>query len=266
MRDLTVFIDAVGVCGPGFTDWVSASKCLRGEASWSLQPTVIPIPEGLLASERRRVGEAVKIAIAAGRDALKQTNLSTQTLATVFSSSCADGDNCHPICEALAMDERLVSPTRFTNSVHNAPSGYWGIAMQATAASSSVCAFDGSFCAGLLEAATQCLCSQAPVLLIAYETPYPHPLHEKRPILGSMAIALLLAPQASPHSQAKLDISRVTDQSSQMDNRELEKVRVGIPAARGLPLLQQLASRKPGVVILDYLNLQALRTELTPIA
>ena len=40
----------------------------------------------------------------------------------------------HEICETLATAERQVSPTRFHNSVHNAPAGYWSIATQSRAA------------------------------------------------------------------------------------------------------------------------------------
>jgi len=265
MKMPSIFVEAVGICGPGFTGWAAATTCLQDETLWKLQATVIPMPELLAPSERRRIGLPVKLAIAAGCDALKQTHLSVQSLSTVFASSCADGDNCHPICETLALTERLISPTRFTNSVHNAPSGYWGIAMQARAPSTSICAFDASFSAGLLEAASQCLFNQIPVLLIAYETPYPQPLHDKRPLLESMSIALLLAPQLSSSSQAKLDISMASKPATAMGNVELEKVRMGIPAARGLPLLKLLANKKRGAVVLEYLNPYTLQVELDPI-
>ena len=39
--------------------------------------------------------------------------------------------------------------------MHNAASGYWGIATGATPAANALCAYDGSFAAGLLEALTQ---------------------------------------------------------------------------------------------------------------
>jgi len=46
------------------------------------------------------------------------------TLPSVFASSGGDGHNCHEICQALSLEERLISPTRFHNSVHNAAAGY----------------------------------------------------------------------------------------------------------------------------------------------
>ena len=95
----------------------------------------------------------------------------------VFSFSGGDGDNCHEICAALASSERLISPTRFHNSVHNAAAGYWSIAYGCTRASTSLCADDASFGAGLLEALAQLACGAPAVLLVAYDVDYPPPLY-----------------------------------------------------------------------------------------
>ena len=61
---------------------------------------------------------------------------------TVFTSASGDPETCHALCEALASPERLVSPTRFTNSVHNAPAGYWHIAAQSRCAAAVAAAQD----------------------------------------------------------------------------------------------------------------------------
>ena len=99
----------------------------------------------------------------------------------MFSSSGGDGDNCHEICEVLASDDRQISPTRFHNSVHNAPAGYWSIASGAMATSSVLCAFDASFGAGLLEALAQVVVDDTRGVLLAYDTAYPEPLYSARP-------------------------------------------------------------------------------------
>ncbi|MEZ5739553.1 MAG: beta-ketoacyl synthase chain length factor [Burkholderiaceae bacterium] len=124
----------------------------------------------------------------------------------MFTSSGGDGLNCHLLCEALADPAPQVSPTRFANSVHNAPAGYWGIATGSMKPSASLCAFDGSFAAGLLEAAINLLADDEPVALVAYDTPYPSPLNEKRLITGTLGIALLLVAPGSQPSLATLDI------------------------------------------------------------
>src|SRR5262249_551245 len=143
---------------------------------------VVPQPQCLPATERRRTPASVKLALAVGLEASAHAGADPAQLAAVFSSSGADGQNCHEICEALATSERLISPTRFHNSVHNAAAGYWGIATGATPVSTALCAYDASFGAGLLEAMTYLHTEAAPVLLIVYDTVHPEPLRRARPI------------------------------------------------------------------------------------
>src|SRR5205085_5133320 len=114
-----------------------------------------PSVDALPAAERRRTGAVIRLALTTGLQALANGGLSAAEVMTVFTSSGGDGQVIHEICEALASAHREVSPTRFHNSVHNAPAGYWGIATRSHAASTSLCAFDWSFAAGLLEACAQ---------------------------------------------------------------------------------------------------------------
>jgi hypothetical protein len=170
------------------------------------------------------------------------------TLATVFASSTGDPANCDAMCEALAAPERLVSPTRFTNSVHNAAAGIWHIAARARAPSTSLAAFDDSFVAGLLEAALQCLAAQRPVLLVACDLPYPEPLHALRPVADGFGCALLLNPLSDPAPApwtATLALV-ASEPAATVDGAGLETLRRTIPAARALPLLQALARAVPG--------------------
>jgi Beta-ketoacyl synthase, N-terminal domain len=238
---LKVFIEGIGVIGPGIDSYPILCTHLSENAHITCANTIIPSAVLLPPAERRRVGTAVKLAIAVATQALEGSAFKASELATVFASSGGDGDNCHNLCEALASSDRLVSPTRFTNSVHNAPSGYWGIAAKATPVSTSLCAFDASFSAGLLEAATQCVSDNTPVLLIAYDTPYPEPLNAVRPIADSFGIAMLLTPAKTAQSKAQLQLSLSDDAHTCMSDAALEQARAHIPAARCLPLLQSIA-------------------------
>jgi hypothetical protein len=259
MSSITVHLDAIGLCGPGLPSWASTQDIFRGTASYALAPTEIAPSEYLPAAERRRVGTAVKLALAAAKDALSNGPFDASQLLSVFSSSGGDGDNCHIICEALASSDRLISPTRFTNSVHNAPSGYWGIALKARPASTSLCAFDGSFSTGLLEAATQAISANAPVLLIAYDTPYPEPLRSVRPIAHSMGVAMVVSPHPTTATVASIQISLGKGQSTAMRDAGLEALRTNVPAARCLPLLQAVAcGQKPAELVLDLFDNQQL--------
>ena len=251
---LDVWLDSVGLVGPGLVDWPGLVAILRGEAPLDAQPTRVTLPPILPPAERRRTGVAVKVAIAAGHQAGARSSFDLASLASVFSSSGGDGDNCHAICDALASSDRMISPTRFHNSVHNAPSGYWSIATTATAASTSLCAYDASFCAGLLEAATQAIDEDRPVILVAYDAPYPEPLKQVRPIPDAFGLALVLAPHATPASVARLSISLTGDAFDRMQQPALESMRVAIPTARALPLLAALSQCEPRRVVLEYLD------------
>jgi hypothetical protein len=254
MSALHACIEGIGVLGPGLPDWPVAARVLEGASSWEPAPTVLPAPACLPSAERRRTGAVVRLSLAVGLEATGRAGVDPARLPTVFTSSGGDGPNCHEICEVLASAERQVSPTRFHNSVHNAPAGYWGIATGATAAANSLCAHDASFAAGLLEALCQVAVEHTAVLLIAYDASYPEPMRSVRPIPDAFGVALLLSPGASTRSLARLELSLSEAPADRMAEPALERLRASIPAARCLPLLAQLARAAEGTVVIDYLD------------
>lgn len=258
---LTVHISGIGVLGPGLADWATGQAVLRDPATWQHAATAVPAPQRLPATERRRAGNVVKASIVVADQALAMSGLDAAALPTVFTSSTGDPLNCHQLCEALALPERLVSPTKFTNSVHNAPAGYWHIAAQSRAPSTSLAAFDASFAAGLQEAAVQCVASGAPVLLVACDVPYPEPLHALRPLSDVFALALVLSPHG-PGRQLTLEVSG-NDAPTPCALAGLEAVRTSIPAARALPLLQALAGGDATDLVVDGLSGQHLRATVS---
>jgi len=265
MTTATLFIQGVGLCGPGLADWDSAAKLLGGTLPYTRTPTAIPPPARLPAAERRRAGTAIKIAIAVADEACRQAGLDPARAATIFASSSGDGTNCHALCEALATPERLVSPTRFTNSVHNAAAGYWHIAVSGRAASTSVCAFDTGFAAGLVEAIGQLHQQPQPLLLVASDVPYPEPLHAARPLVDSLGVALVLH-AAADGALARLSVTaQADDVATPCSDEALETVRRQIPAARALPLLELLARGRAGRIVLECQPGMSLRVDVQPL-
>ena len=264
-QPLSAHIAGIGVLGPGLADWAAARAVLAG-APWTPTATPMPAPESLPPAERRRVGNVVRLALAAGLQAVAAGGADAATLATVFASSGGDGANCHAICEALASGDRLISPTRFHNSVNNAASGYWGIATGAQAASTIVSAYDGSFAAGLVEALSQLRASAAPVLLIAYDLPYPEPLGAVRPQGAAFATALLLTPDShGTQALPRLALAGFTCCAcDSLADPALDALRRDVPAARALPLLARLARGEAGTSVLEYLDGLALAVDVTP--
>jgi hypothetical protein len=257
-------IEGVGLVGPGLASWAAARDSLAGHAPYVSSPTVMPSAEGLPATERRRAGKGVRLSLAAGLQAAADAGREPRELAAIFTSSTGDGETLHAICEALASADRLISPTRFHNSVHNAPAGYWGIATGGMQPADSIAAFDASFGAGLLEAMARLAAAPCPVLLVAYDAPYPEPLHGKRALRDSFAVALVMTRAESGTRGTHLSMEFSKGPATPMENASLEQLRTGIPAARSLPLLQVLARGAAGRVLLEYLDGQSLAVELHP--
>lgn len=243
---MQVFVQSVGICGPGLAGWDASSRILAGLAPYRFAPLPRALPAMLPAAERRRSSESVRLAMAAGLEAMHHAGLELDAVATVFASSDGDGQIAHLICEALASNAREVSPTQFHNSVHNAAAGYWSIAARSQQPSTSLCAFDTSFAAGLLEAASQAVVDRKPVLLIAFDLPFPPPLAAVRPVDNGFAAAILMTPGAGSNSLAQWRIElRSGNAAAPLPKLalppKLERALRSNPAARALPLLVALA-------------------------
>lgn len=250
---LRVGVEAAALCGPGLPDWASSQPVLTGVALYQPQPLVLTSPPALPAGERRRAVPSVKLALSVGMEAVSQSGLDPSDLPAVFASSSADGETIDAILATLATATREVSPTRFHNSVHNAPSGYWGLATQSRDVVTSISCHDESFAAGLLEAAVQVARGGRPVLLVAYDLPYPPPLFALRPMAGGFGMALVLSPAPTDRAlvQLLISLSETDGEATACRDPELETLRHGNPAARALPLLAALACRSAGSIRLD---------------
>lgn len=265
MSGLKVWVQGIGLLGPGLGGWAASQAVLRGAQPYAPSPTVLPLPARLPPAERRRAGAAVKVAMAVADEAVAQAQIDPATLATVFTSSSGECANCHALCEALAVPSPVVSPTRFTNSVHNASSGAWHIAVASRASSTSLCAFDGSLGAGLIEAAVSVQSSGQPVLLVASDSPYPEPLNAARPLPDHFGVALVLSPQRSAGSICELTIRLAGPQAAgTTGDAALDALRA-IPAAWSLPLLVAMAKGVPQAeVAIEYLASVGLRVDVMP--
>jgi len=263
-QPLEAWIDGIGFIAPGLPSWSIAREVLRGERGFETASTVLPVPSLLPAAERRRASRLIKLSLGLGLEAVAHAGADASTLATVFTASGADGHNCHALCEQLASDDRQISPTRFHNSVHNAAAGYWGIATGSMAPCQVISAFDASFGAGLLDALAQVVCEDRSVLLIAYDSEYPEPLHAQRSIPDCGGVALLLGVRRSATSLASIRVAPSMGTTDVLAAPGLEALRRQIPALRALPLLQRLANAQAGTVCLDCLPPMHLTLAIQP--
>jgi beta-ketoacyl synthase-like protein len=254
-------IAACSVRGPGLPDWDAAAAILTGRAHYVAQEAIEPAPAMLPPNERRRMPDPARWALAVGHDALCAGGMTDADVATVFVSCGSDGKITQQICEALATPAREVSPTRFHNSVHNAPAGYWSIAMASCAPSTSLCAGAGSFGAALLEAAAQAVVEARPVLLIAYDLPYPEPLRAVWTLTDPFAVALLLAQPDAEVSGPRVRIDLISAPPGDDWPHALPRQLARNPAAAALPLLA-LVAQGGGHVVLPYLDQCSIQLEV----
>jgi len=215
---------------------------LSGAAAFEPSAVQRPAVSLLPPAERRRCAPSVAWALAVAQEAVAGCGLDAGALAVVFASSDGDGEIVHRLCSALATPAAAVSPTDFHNSVHNAATGYWSIGAHSPAASTALCAYDGSFAAGLLEAACQIALEKQPVLLMAVDLPYPAPLAAHRPVRHGFAAALVLEPGSG------LEISLEAGEPTPPPMRDFE----GNASAACLPLLAALARPGEAVVRLPF--------------
>ena len=169
--------------------------------------------------------------------------LEPRGLPHVFASSYGDLPINDYLCATLARTPTDVSPTKFHNSVHNAPAGYWTIATGCRESSSAISAADATFGAGLLEAALLAHCEARPVLLVVYDVAASGPIADVVPCGTPFAAGFVLAP---PHDGALALLRLTVDDSPAALAPErdlLHALYPNNPAARSLPLLDALARR-----------------------
>jgi Beta-ketoacyl synthase, N-terminal domain len=193
MTTRTLFIDGIALWSRQLNSWATASAALRGQTT-PAPSAARPAPALLAPNERRRAPDAVLLALEVASAAVAASGHDAAQLASVFTSAHGDLAIADAMCTTLATEPLLLSPTRFHHSVHNAASGYWAIATGCQAASTALAAFEMSFAAGLLEAASQCASAEAPILLVGFDTEATGPLASVNTSRGLLGVALVLSP------------------------------------------------------------------------
>jgi len=262
---IEIDLAGIGFAAPGLRDWGALRALLAGGAPYASGPLEHAVPDALPAAERRRAGAAARLAIAVAQEAAAHAGADPGSLASVFVSSDGDGENLHQMCTSLVGAPPEVSPTRFHNSVQNAASGYWSIAVRCRAPSSAIIGLDGAFAAGLLEAAVQAEVERRDVLLVSYDLPMPPPLHALHPVGCGAGLALVLATQPGGPRLARLALELVPGNAAEitaMRSPGLEALRRANPALRALALLAPVARGEEAAVVLGLDDETVLRVRV----
>lgn len=248
---------------PAIPDWQALADAMARDELPATTGGRLPRPELLAAGDRRRAPASVALALEAGRMALAAGGHTGAALPGVFTSAHGDLAIVDALCSTLATTPLEVSPTRFLNSIHNAPAGLWSMATASRQATTAVTAGRYSFATGLLEALLQCAADDQAVLFIAYETVAPERL--RRTVGGRVpcAFAMIVSSQDAPAPVASFSWS--------LDNRGAAchepRTAPGRSLAdtgmdNGMAFIETLALREPGVCPLPLSGGQVLRLEL----
>lgn len=265
MRTPPLFIDGVAFWAPGLPGWDIARAAFRSEAAPVAPPAPRPAPDLLAPIQRRRAPDTVTLALEVASRAVAQAGLAATQLPSVFVSAHGDlGINDH-MCSTLAEAPTLVSPTKFHNSVHNAASGYWTMATSCTQASTALTAFEHSFAAGLLEAATQCAADDRAVLLVGYDVEARGALRSVTRSRGLLAAALVLSPRRSERSQASLAWSLQVGVATACTLRsEAARSLVDNAMVDAVPVFEALASQDQETLLMPLSAMLSLKLRIGP--
>jgi hypothetical protein len=251
------FVQGIGLLGPGLVGWSDSLAVLRGVRAWSAAPLRLAPPAILAANERRRTGDAVRLALNVAQQASEMADVAPGTIPSLFATANGDGQVMHAILETLASDAP-VSPTQFHNSVHNAAAGYWSIATGSHQPASCLAAHDSTAAAALLQAMAAVRVERQPILLCAYDVPMPDPLAAKQPTDAALGVALVLAPEPGPSTVAEIAVAWHPVPIAWHDEAPLSTslwaVARGNPAGRLLRLLEALARGHEDAVSLALLD------------
>jgi hypothetical protein len=187
-------VRGIGWWSPAAPDWPSAAALLQDGAAWPGEGVARPAASVLPPTERRRAPEPVRIACEAALQACRAGGCDPGELPTVFTSQHGDMTITDAMCAALAENPATLSPTKFHNSVHNAPAGYWTMATACHEASTSISAGPGSFAVGLLETLVQCRAEARATLLVSYDIANVGALGRALAESSAHGFALLLSP------------------------------------------------------------------------
>ena len=262
MTALRCYVEGIAFWAPSLPGWDVARAAFRGEGGPVDPPLKRPSPDLLAPAERRRAPDSVALALEVAAAATKDAGRDPKTLASIFTSAHGDLSVNDYMCTTLATTPTAISPTRFHNSVHNAAAGYWTIGTGCRAASTALTAFDCSFAAGLLEAATQCAADGEAVLLVAFDVNATGALASVTASEGLLAVALVLAPERGPRSRTGFEIALRRGPTSPAPlGSDAARALAGNAMADALPFFEALAATALTPLTLPLSSSLALRLE-----
>ena len=199
-------IAGIGAWGRYFHNWQELNSLFKGIKLCDGELSG-PKPHLVPANERRRLPLPARLAIESSWQATQAAGVDLENLTSVFVSGLGDTDLTDYMCKVLASEHKELSPTKFHNSVHNAPAGYWTISSKNMASATSVAGYEHSTSLALLEALIQLRSENNPVLVTLYDAPVSDILEPLLLNKEPFSFSLLLVPEGQNFEGVKLEVS-----------------------------------------------------------
>ncbi len=261
MTRFEISVLGLGVWGPGFTNWEALQTIFAGTKS-DVEFTA-PKPTKMPANERRRAPLQVKLAVETSSQACNMAGLPADELLNVFGSGIGDTDTTDYMCRTLLSEEKLLSPTRFHNSVHNAAAGYWTISSNCMQAANSIAAFELTVPLCLIEASIQANQENKPVLVTLFDTPVAPIIRAMLPCDQAFSCALVIVPAAHPFFEKGQKLSLLIEEKfsswPDLPYPILQNLYTHNFSARALALLALLNSNEESEITFPFAKTRRLR-------
>ena len=231
------YVVGVGLCAPG----------QGGTARWSVTfPGLTPSdPSGdhLPPVLRRRASSLARMAAAVARQAAQQANLDLSRVPLVLGSAYGEIVAAVEMMREFGGPTGLPSPTRFHNSVHNAPAAYLSIATGNHGFNTAVAAGRATPVATMLEAMALLRENEGDALLVLLDEPPPEPFGRAEPYPAA-AVAICLSTSPGPHALSAVSEPR----RGPAPHADLPDGLASHPCAGAFALLAAILSRRPATV------------------
>jgi hypothetical protein len=259
-------IAGIGAWMQGAPDWPTLRALLQGAHEGATEVPSRPAADALPAAERRRAPDGVRLAAEVAAQATAMAGMDASMLPCIFASTHGELAITDYVCETLARAPLELSPTKFHNSVLNAPAGYWTIATGCTLASSATTGHHASFATGLLEAAAFVLAEDTPVLFASCDVASSGPLADMTRTTLAFGAAVVLAPSADAGTRLALSLEPRTAAAPHTPfPLALANVAGDNPTnAHALALLATIAGERAARLALPLSNGVSLELEVTP--
>lgn len=238
---MKAYIEAIGLNATGLESWLGSQTILTEQEAYQATPLSKYSASFLPANERRRATKTVNLALRTAEETVQHYSQDAiQQMPTLF--ACVDGDTeiSAKMTTAILMEQPMISPIHFHNSVHNAPAGYWMIGQRNRQAASAISAGQYQLANTFIETLTQLSKISPKVLLVAYDSPIDPVIKSYQPQTAPFSFGLVLSLHQNKKSIAKFTLN-LQQQQTQTNNHPWFGENM---AAQFLPILQAIAQKK----------------------